>query len=280
MTLDPIPKVSILMTVYNAGAHLEQTLESLSSQVFKSFEVIVLVHGCSDNSVDILKAWNDPRLVFEELTTNIGRTPALNYCLNRARGEYIAILDADDLAHPSRFAAQVTFLNANSDIGLVGTWSSLIDADGNVVGSSCPPSTHRKLLMQLAFRDPIVHSSIMFRRDIACNIGGYDNSYKYAQDFKMIIDFAKHTEIAVIEEFLCSWRSVTSSLTSIRSYQMVRAYDEYRIFRNVRTELKLNIRSKILNLKQIILTSIILRYRLTRSGEFRTIQSWRTNGGY
>jgi hypothetical protein len=175
---------------------------------------------------------------------------------------------------------QVALLSVNLDIGLVGTWSSSIDTNGNVIGSSCPPSTHSKLLVQLAFRDPIVHSSVMFRRDIAYTIGEYDNSYKFAQDFRIIINFAKRTEKAVIEEFLCSWRSVTSSLTSIRSYQTIRANAEYRIFRNVRTELVLNNWSKILNLKQLILTSIILRYRLTRSGEFRTIQIWRTNGGY
>ena len=242
--------------------------------------MIVLAHGSSDGSVEILRAWNDPRLILEELKSNIGRTPALNYCLNRARGDYIAILDADDLAHASRFARQVYLLNENSDIGLVGTWSAFIDENGNFIGSSCPPSSHNKLVKQLAVRDPIVHSSVMFRRGIAINIGGYDEAFKYAQDFKIIIDFAKQTEIAVIKEYLCSWRSVPTSLTSIYSYRLVRAFDEYRIFKIMRKEIELDFVSKILNLKQIIATSIILRFWLMRSGGFRSIQSWRNNGGY
>jgi glycosyltransferase involved in cell wall biosynthesis len=280
MILDRFPKVSVLMTVYNADAHLKQALDSLSKQDFKDFEVIVLAHGSSDNSVKILRAWNDPRLVLEELKSNIGRTPALNHCLNRARGDYVAILDADDLAHPSRFATQVAFLDANSDIGLVGTWSVFVDINGDFIQRSCPPSSHRKLVRQLAVRDPIVHSSIMFRRQIAINLGGYDTSFTYAQDFKIIIDFAQRTDIAVIEEYLCSWRSVPSSLSSINSYRLVRAYDEYRLFREVRKVINLNSISKLLNLKQIVFTSLILRFWLMRSGEFRSIQSWRDNGIY
>ena len=280
MTLVSVPKVSVLMTVYNADAYLKQALDSLSKQEFKDFEVIVLAHGSSDGSVEILRAWNDPRLILEELKSNIGRTPALNHCLNRARGDYIAILDADDLAHSNRFARQVNLLNENSDIGLVGSWSAFIDENGNFIGSSCPPSSHSKLVKQLAVRDPIVHSSVMFRRGIAINIGGYDEAFKYAQDFKIIIDFAKQTEIAVIKEYLCSWRSVPTSLTSICSYRLVRAFDEYRIFKIMRKEIELDFVSKILNLKQIIATSIILRFWLMRSGGFRSIQSWRNNGGY
>ena len=130
------PQVSILMTVFNAEDRLLKVLNSVREQVFQDFEVIVIEHGSKDKSLDILKAWGDPRLVLETLESNIGRSSVLNNCLNRANGEFIAILDADDLAHPQRFKAEVQYLNANSKIELIGTWTKFVDENDYEVGSS------------------------------------------------------------------------------------------------------------------------------------------------
>jgi len=124
------------MTVFNAEDRLLKVLNSVREQVFQDFEVIVIEHGSKDKSLDILKAWGDPRLVLETLESNIGRSSVLNNCLNRANGEFIAILDADDLAHPQRFKAEVQYLNANSKIELIGTWTKFVDENDYEVGSS------------------------------------------------------------------------------------------------------------------------------------------------
>jgi glycosyltransferase involved in cell wall biosynthesis len=273
--LDVHPRVSVLMTVFNAEDHLRETLDSLSAQEFQDFEVVVLEHGSTDCSLDVLRAWGDHRIVLKTLTSNIGRTPALNDCLSRAKGEYIAILDADDLAHPRRLAAEVQFLNGNSQVGLVGTWSQYVDDNNCKVGSSRPPVSHDKLIKQLAVRDPLVHSSVMFRRNIAIEIGGYDPLFVYAQDFNLIIEFAKLSKIAVIDEELCTWRQASSSLTSSNDLKIVRAFDEYRLFKKVSTDLNLGVLSQLLNLKQRILTTLILKVVLLRSKNFNSIRNLR-----
>jgi len=267
------------MTVFNAEEYLPGSLNSLFDQEFQDFEVIVLEHGSTDKSLDILNAWGDPRLDLETMEFNIGRTSALNRCLSRANGEFVAILDADDLAHPQRFGLEIEYLNANPEVGLIGTWSKFIDQNGCEVGSSHPPISHEKLVKQLAIRDPIVHSSVMFRRKIAVEIGGYDESYIYAQDFKLIIEFAKRSRIAVINEELCSWRKIASSLTSSKDLQIARAFDEYRLFRKISSELNFDSITRLLNLKQRILTTLILKAALLRSGIFDSIQNWRFQHG-
>jgi glycosyltransferase involved in cell wall biosynthesis len=259
------PKVSVLMTVFNAEDHLDESLKSLSQQKFKDFEVIVLEHGSTDRSLEILKAWDDHRLVLKTLELNIGRTQALNDCLGRANGEYIAILDADDLAHPLRFDREVQFLNDNREFGLVGTWCKFIDDLNEEVGSSRPPVSHEKLIIQMAVRDPIVHSSMMFRHKIAAEVGGYDNSFIYAQDFNLLIEFARRSKIAVLDEELCVWRRSTTSLTVNKDLKIVRAYDEFRLFKKVAAVFDLGRVPRLLNLKQRMLTAAILMFAIRRS---------------
>ena len=275
-----LPKVSVLMTVFNAEDHLRGALESLRRQEFQDFEVVVLEHGSTDESLHVLETWGDSRLVLKTMESNIGRTPALNDCLSRANGEFIAILDADDIAHPRRFAAEVQYLNSNPDVGLVGTWSNFIDDADLKVGSSHPPVSHKKLIKQLAKRDPIVHSSVMFRRQIAIEIGGYDSSYVYAQDFNLIIEFAKRSKLAVIDEELCTWRKSAFSMTSNNSLNIVRAFDEYRLFKKVSTDLDLGCLQRLINNNQRMLTSAILKIALIRSGVFTSILKWGRQNGF
>ncbi len=262
------------MTVFNAEDHLQKALDSLREQEFQDFEVVVLEHGSTDNSLQVLKSWGDSRLVLKSMESNIGRTPALNDCLSRANGEFIAILDADDIAHPRRFAKEVQYLSANPGVGLVGTWSKYIDDADLEIGSSHPPVSHEELIKQLAKRDPIVHSSVMFRQEIAIEIGGYDMSYVYAQDFNLIIEFAKRAKLAVIAEELCTWRKAALNMTSNNSLNIVRAFDEYRLFKKVSTDLDLGFLQRMINMKQRILTTAILKLALLRSGVFISIREW------
>ena len=269
-----VPVVSVLMTVFNAEAYLKKSLESLSIQEFEDFEVIVLEHGSTDNSAAILRSWGDSRLVLERLPMNIGRTRALNFCLERASGRYVAILDADDLAHRQRLAAGVEFLEKNNNVGLLATWTKFINEDGIRIGSSHPPTSHRDLIRELAIRNPIVHSSMMFRRSIAAEIGGYNVSYQYAQDFELLIEFAKRSNLMVLDQELCVWRKATSNMTSNSEFNIARAFDEYRIFKKVSNDVDLAGLSRMLNWKQRFITFCIFRIRLLGSGYFKPLSHW------
>ena len=105
------PRVSVLMTIYNAEPYLKEAIDSIVAQTFGEWELIAIENGSSDGSRAILDSYQDERIRCFCLPENIGRTPALRYAFEQAGGEYIAVLDADDVSHPERFKKQVEYLD-------------------------------------------------------------------------------------------------------------------------------------------------------------------------
>ena len=185
-----MPKISVLMTVFNAEPYLQESLVSLLNQDFTDWELVVIENGSSDGSGKILRSFSDKRIKATHLTENIGRTEALNLALKKSNSEYIAILDADDISMGSRFTKQYKKLESDEAIGLVGSWTQFIDSNGQNLYVKVGPELHDEIVKLFATRNPFVHSSVMFRRNIALAIGGYDINYKYAQDFDLILKIA------------------------------------------------------------------------------------------
>ena len=114
------PKISILMTIYNHQNYLEESIKSILKQKFKNWELIACENGSRDNSKSLLKKIKDKRIKKFFFKKNIGRTNCLNFALKKSKGEYIAILDSDDIAMPSRLSKQIKFIKEKK-IALVGS---------------------------------------------------------------------------------------------------------------------------------------------------------------
>lgn len=210
-----VPKVSVLMTIYNAEPYLKEAIDSIVAQSFGDWELIAVENGSQDGSLAILSNYRDERIRACVLPENIGRTPALRYAFEQARGEYIAVLDADDVSHPDRLQKQVAYLGLHSSLGLVGSWGVQINERGEAIGKFEPPVEDGELYEALGWSNPFVHSSIMYRRELAKELGGYSPAYIYAQDFALILTMARNQKIRVgmIGERLCSYRICASSVT-------------------------------------------------------------------
>ena len=266
--LDSVPKISVLMTVFNAESYLQESLVSLLNQDFTDWELIVIENGSNDGSGKILRSFSDKRIKATYLTENIGRTEALNLALNKSNSEYIAILDADDISMGSRFTKQYKKLESDANIGLVGSWTQFIDSKGQNLYVKVGPKLHDEIVRLFATRNPFVHSSVMFRRNIALAIGGYDSSYKYAQDFDLILKIASISRVEIIPEVLCAWRSVETSQTYAMESLVVRARDEYQLFRRIRHFHPLNKADRLANFKQILITRLLFAKALALSGKW------------
>lgn len=209
------PKVSVLMTIYNAEQYLKEAIDSIVAQTFADWELIAIENGSSDKSPAILSGYQDERIRVFALPENIGRTPALRYAFEQARGEYIAVLDADDVSHPERLKKQVAHLDQYHEVALVGSWAEQINEAGKVIGHFQPPVDKNDLYEALGWSNPIAHSSVMYRGGCAKQIGGYPVAYTYAQDFALILAIArnKNTHLGIIGEYLCKYRICGSSVT-------------------------------------------------------------------
>ena len=262
-------QVAVVMTVFNGEKYLNESLQSLLRQDLENWELIVIDNGSTDSTSKILQNYSDPRIRIIYLNDHIGRTPALNLAVKNASTEYLAVLDADDLSHPLRLKRQVEYLDSYQDVGLVGTWTEFIDEMGSVVSYKKGPTSHQEIVQVMATRNPIVHSSVMFRRALMGLVGGYDETLAYAQDFGMLLEFARISRIEIIPEILCSWRISNNSVTYAVESTIVRARDEVDLFARVPKMVSLSPISRILNYKQQILTRLILSLCLARNRQFK-----------
>lgn len=181
------PVVSVLMPLYNAESYVHDAVESILSQTFENFELIIVNDCSTDKSIDIVSSFPDARIRLIHNESRIGVTRSLNHGLQHVSGMYIARMDADDVALPERLARQVRFLELYPEVGMVATGIQLIDATGNPTGvwsaetKACNAKQIRKILPK---ENCLAHPSVMVRWDILQKYR-YDEDHAVAQDYDL-----------------------------------------------------------------------------------------------
>lgn len=211
--MNSIPRVSVIMPVYNAEPFVGQALKSILGQTFRNFELIIVDDGSGDRSREIGRSFHDERIVWIENGRNLGLTASLNVGLKKARGEFIARQDADDLSLPERLEKQVAFLDSHPTTGLVGCAFSVINEVGNAltdIHTVVDPLEINALLLQ---RNPIAHGTAVFRRACLEKTGLYREEFRYAQDYDLWLRIAEIAKVANIPGLLYQWRITRGSIT-------------------------------------------------------------------
>jgi glycosyltransferase involved in cell wall biosynthesis len=208
-----MPKVSVLLPVYNGERYIVQSVESILKQSYRDFELIVINDGSTDRTSYLIKGISDTRIVLIE-QENQGLTWTLNNTLKVIKGEYIARQDADDLSHPERFFRQVEFLDSHPEVGLVGSVCLCLDEEGEVIGQT-PPLTDAKRLKKILMErgNPFVHGSVMFRKECIGKVGGYRVEMDRAEDYDLWLRISEYYEIAKLKEPLYLWRWSQSGIS-------------------------------------------------------------------
>ena len=156
------PVVSILMPVYKTAPFLREAMDSILSQTFVDFELIVLNDCSPDNAEEVLDTYTDPRIVRYKGEKNVGLSNILNVGMGMARGKYIARMDSDDLSLPERLQIQVDYLEAHPDIDLVSAGMQLFGAKEDIWIRDGNPE---KVKIEALFHSPILHASSVWRRE-------------------------------------------------------------------------------------------------------------------
>ncbi len=201
-----VPKVTVLMSVYNGEQFLREAVDSILSQKFEDFEFLIINDGSNDGTKEILESYRDPRIRLIENDKNIGLTKSLNKGINMSNGQYIARMDADDVSIPDRFEKQVNFLNENNEVGLVGTYYLMINEKGNVLHEVRPLTDRRELKEKLLTTNQFGHGTVMFRRECLGKSGLYREEFKSSQDYDLWLRISEMYDIANIPEPLYKWR--------------------------------------------------------------------------
>lgn len=235
------PQVTVLMTVYNGAPYLAEAVESIIDQTFLDWELIVVDNCSTDESLSILRGYEyDPRIKVVSFSKNMGRVYALKHAFSLSSGEFLAILDADDLARNDRLNTQVEFLKNNPNISLVASWSRLINSAGEVIGELRPPIQPSLLHKTLGWANVITHSSVMYRKNVAVKFGGYSEHFIWGHDFSFILSMAQISNIGMIGDFLCDLRIIKSSMTRSAEFRMIVASENLELFKKASVSLKLD----------------------------------------
>jgi putative methyltransferase (TIGR04325 family) len=210
------PRISVILPCYNHAPFVAQAIESVLSQSFSDFELIITDDGSTDGTADEVRSFSDSRISFEALPANRGYSSVLNMSLARARGELVALHCSDDVFLPDKLERQIAVLDANPGLAAVFGKAIFVGKDGQ----PCPLRNHpyegvfaddlsdRFSWLQFFFLrgNALCHPTALLRRAVYDEVGGYDPLLVQLQDYDFWIRMSSRHEIRVLDEPLIAFR--------------------------------------------------------------------------
>lgn len=219
-------QITALMTTYNSASHLRATMDSILAQTFTDFEFLILDDGSTDNTVDIIKQYQDERIRLIENEENKGVGYRLNQALRLINTRYIAKVDSDDISLPERFAIQLSYLSQHSELGIVKSYFEYFTDDKEVAASERfrqfrrvrelehnSINTPEQIAQVLMRYSCVIHTSYFAYTDVIKNIG-YE-PVRVGEDYSLFFRAVKAgIKIGCVPEKLVQIRLSQSSVTT------------------------------------------------------------------
>ncbi|MFC1710189.1 glycosyltransferase [Patescibacteria group bacterium] len=220
-----MPKVSVYMPVYNAGSFLVDAIESVLGQTYKNIEFIIVDDASSDSSWKIIQKYKKkyPKIIKAvglKKNVGMGGDAAGNVAFKLAKGEFVARIDADDIAVPDRIEKQVEYMKSNPDCVLLGSNAYVINKNGRIVGSKEVPTKFGDIYEDAFVFNPIIHPTTMVRKSKINRKSLYKIKYQANNDYLTFIELiAKRKGVANLPDKLMYYRIHDSndSLTYVKS---------------------------------------------------------------
>lgn len=217
-----MPAISIIMSVYNGAKYLREAIDSILNQTFTDFEFIIINDGSTDKTGEILKQYDDDRIVMIHNNENIGLTKSLNKGIQISKGKYVARMDGDDISMAERIEKQVQFMEKNKNVEVLGTDYYTIDESGKRIEAKLRiPYTSEEIKKYIFLFNPFVHSSIMIRRSVIEELGIYDERFELAQDYELILRILSKYEGCNLKEELIAFRIDKRRLNLMRTRKQI-----------------------------------------------------------
>jgi len=210
------PLVSVVVASYNHQAYVRDCLESVLSQDFQDFEIVVTDDGSTDQTVAHIQAFQDKRIQLKVLPQNMGACIALNDAILRSSGKFVAVLNSDDYFLPGKLSNQLAFLQAHPEVGAVFGLPMFVNEQGQThedpahrdhdAFKSTPKNRHQWLRHFFDEGNALCHPTLLIRRDFYQQLGLYDPRLAQVPDLDMWIRLATRTQIHVIPQAFTAFR--------------------------------------------------------------------------
>lgn len=222
------PFISVCMPSYNQGNLIGESIESVLNQTYENFELIILDNASTDNSIDVIRSYTDPRIRLYQNEQNIGCYNNCNKAIEYARGEFIAFLHSDDLYDKNFLEEIVKAYNTNPDKKI---FLSAIYKMDQLLGtlSPCYPykssgvKTQKEVLIGLAYENNIGNGiSVVIHKDCINKVGGFNSEFSYAADYDLFMRLANEYEFVYINKALAYYRLHPYNLTNYVFLEMIK----------------------------------------------------------
>lgn len=210
-------RISIITCCYNAAQYLEEAINSILNQSFQNFELILIDDASLDNTLAICESYSqrDSRVKTISLPVNVGVAAARNAGIQIACGEWIAILDSDDVSMPDRLAEQIKVAESNRDIVLIGSNSVLIDKNGKHTKCYQYPTKNADLVRNLeSIKKFPPHSSILYRKDAVRRALGFNTKFVQSEDWDLWLRLSKIGQLASVDKTLVKIRKHDNNISN------------------------------------------------------------------
>ncbi len=290
------PLISVLMPVYNCSKYIYNSTISILNQTFSDFELIIIDDCSTDNTVDILKKFNDERIVLIVKQKNTGITNSLNYALDIAKGKYLARMDGDDISNIDRLEKQYKFMEGHPDVVLCGggyeviksnyehaqqgdifvqkapaatldvltrSWIRIFWGKGNIrIKTFKPYLLHGELLFDLATHCSFAHPTVMIKSEVLkINKVKYNPKFEFAEDYEMWTKLSEYGKLANIPDILIKYRRHEYQTTNTRSFEQ----------KEISKEIALNHIKKLS--KQNIYSEYYINHKLDALSDYKKYKS-------
>lgn len=222
------PLLSVVMPVYNGEKYLKEAIESVLSQTYKDFELIIINDGSSDNSLKIINEFSDNRIRVINNETNLGIPRVRNIGLSESAGCFLAWCDCDDICLPTRFEEQLSFLEKNQTYGACGTW--LIGFDERSFFKMKPYKSSEIIKATLLFKSLILNPTVMLRlSEIRKNQLQYNTNLVIAEDYDFFLRCSRFFPMTNITKVLYKYRASETSIMKKFSNLEKESYDIHKL---------------------------------------------------
>lgn len=265
-----MPKVDVIVPAYNTQKYLRDSIDSVLSQTFEDFNLIIINDGSTDNTGDIIDSYEDERITHIELEENTGVATALNIGLMHTESDFIARFDSDDIMFPDRLEKQLQFFEENPHVDVLGGGMCTHMGKNHTCSQPHVIQQHNQIKTALMVTYPMAHPTIMMRKKVADSFR-YDTRFTASEDLEAWTRLIHHFTFANMNENVIHYRMRPDSETSthIQSDEWVNSI--YTIYQNYYASLGIDedvspliamkINNDINNKSEMIIYHAIDRYK-------------------
>lgn len=189
------PLISILVNCYNSEKFLKDCLNSLINQTYENIEIIVWDNVSSDKTAEIVSQFNDPRIYYYLSNIHRNLVESRITAWSKINGNYVAIMDSDDLSYTDRLKIQLEIINKNKNIAVVGGGVEYINDLGDTISYKKFSVSNKKLKNEILYKFPMNNSALFFDKKKVDNVGGYSKQYVFINDYELLFRLSKKYDI-------------------------------------------------------------------------------------